>query len=150
MSAALHLAGPNNRDALLKLICASQDEIGSPQTPDELAQALDPLLQGAPHGCAYLIGPVRAPLGFVLLSFGWSVPLGGLTATIETLFVRPSIRKRGIATEALISLPKALAQAGLVALFANLRHDTPDAQRLFTRLGFSATEENQLQVNLLR
>lgn len=148
MSAALHLAGPANRDVLIRLIAAYLEETGKPQIPEEIANALDPLLEGAPHGCAYLLGPVRAPLGFVVLSFGWSVQLGGLQAVLDAVYVRPSIRGRGIATEAMIALPKALSGAGLTALHATPGPENEQARRILGRLGFH-TQDAQPMIKTL-
>ena len=74
-----------------------------------------PLLEGSPHGAVYLIGPARAPIGYAIVSFGWSVEFGGLDGFVDELYLRPAVRRRGIATEALLALGQRLGAAGMTA-----------------------------------
>ena len=78
MSAALKLARPEDLDRLMGLVTAFHTEAGIEQDIDQTRNALAPLLEGIPHGCIYLIGPGRAPLGYIVLTFGWSVEFGGM------------------------------------------------------------------------
>ncbi|SEP57214.1 GNAT family N-acetyltransferase [Thalassovita taeanensis] len=133
---ALHLAGPEDAARLLPMIAAFHENAAPAQSPEALSAALAPLLEGSPHGVAYLIGPQRAPIGYILLSFGWSLSLGGLTGHVEEVFIRPGVRGRGIGTEVLNALPKALADAGLTALHLTTPHHDTALQRFFQRLHF--------------
>ncbi len=136
MSAALHLAKPGDLDRVMALVTAFHAEEGLDGTDEARRAALQPLLDGIPHGCVYLIGPARAPLGYVVITFGWSVEFGGMDAFVDEIFIRPAVRGRGIATEVLIALPKALAQAGVRALHLEVDRENEIAQRLYARAGF--------------
>jgi ribosomal protein S18 acetylase RimI-like enzyme len=136
MSAALKLARPEDLDRLIGLVSAFHAEAGINQDTDHRREALAPLLEGIPHGCVYLIGPARAPLGYVILTFGWSVEFGGMDAFIDEIYIRPAVRGRGIATEVLLDLPKALAGAGLTALHLEVDRTNETAQKLYLRTGF--------------
>ena len=140
MSASLTLAAPEHLERLTGLVAAFHDEMGIRQTDGTRMAALEPLLAGIPHGCVYLIGPPRAAIGYVIVTFGWSVEFGGLDGFIDELYIRPGVRKRGIASETLMSLPRALAGAGLRALHLEVRTDDPGAQRLYARAGFALRE----------
>ena len=113
MSAALTLAKPEHLERLTALCAAFHAEEGITLTDEERHAGLSPLLEGLPYGVAYLIGPPRAPIGYIVICFGWSVEFGGLDAIIDELYIRPGVRGRGIATEALVALPNALSGAGL-------------------------------------
>ncbi|CAN0586488.1 unnamed protein product, partial [Ectocarpus sp. 12 AP-2014] len=52
----------------------------------------------------------------------------------------PPVRRRGIATEVLMSLAPALADAGICALHFRLNHDDETGRRIGTRAGFDARE----------
>jgi len=67
-------------------------------------------------GAAYLIGPPGAPIGYIIVTFGWSIGIGGMDGFKDKLYVRSDVRSRGIASEVLLSLPRALAGARLKAL----------------------------------
>ncbi len=140
MSAALTLGAPEHLDRLLALASSYHAEAGIVMTDDQRSKGLAPLLDGIPHGAAYLIGPPRAPIGYVVITFGWSVEFGGLDAIIDELYVRPGVRGRGIASEALIALPRALAGGGLRSVHLEINRDNPAALKLFKRAGFAARE----------
>lgn len=144
MSAALHLARPQDLERLLVLVAAFHAEEGITQSDEERAKALTPLLEGIPHGCIYLIGPSRAPLGYVIITFGWSVEFGGMDGFVDEIYIRPTVRGRGIASEVLIELPKALAAAGMTALHLEVDRTNETAQKLYLRSGFKPRERYML------
>lgn len=149
MSAALHLARPDDINRVLALVAAFHAEQGIESTDEARHAALMPLLEGIPHGCIYLIGPARAPLGYVVVTFGWSVEFGGMDGFVDEIYIRPAVRGRGIASEVLIELPKALAAAGLTALHLEVDRENEIAQRLYTRTGFRPRERYMLMSKIL-
>ena len=144
MSASLTLATPEHLDRLMSLVTAFHAEEGIEQDAAARQAALQPLLEGIPHGAAYLIGPPRAPIGYIVISFGWSVEFGGLDGFIDELFIRPGVRGRGIASEVLISLPSALSSAGLKALHLEVDRANATARRVYTRAGFAPRDDYHL------
>lgn len=149
MSAALTLATPEHLDKLLTLVAAFHEEVGIAQSDEARHAGLAPLLDGIPHGVVYLIGPARAPIGYIAITFGWSLEFGGMDGFVDELYVRPGVRKRGIASETLISLPRALAQAGIKALHLEVRNDNPVAQKLYARAGFAPRDQYHLMTRKL-
>jgi len=144
MSAALHLAKPEDLDRLTALVAAFHEEQGIVQSDTARRDGLSPLLNGIPHGAAYLIGPARAPIGYVIVTFGWSVEFGGMDAFIDEIYMRRAVRGRGIASEVLMSLPRALAKAGVKGLHLEVNREDDAAQRLYARSGFAARERYML------
>ena len=144
MSAALTLAKPEHLEKLVALVEAFHAEEGISSTDDTRRAGVLPLLEGIPHGCAYLIGPPKAPIGYIVICFGWSVEFGGMDAIIDELFIRPGVRGRGIASEALIALPRALSSFGLRAIHLEVDKDNPAARKLYGRAGFVAREKYML------
>ena len=144
MTAALRLARPDDLDRLMGLVSAFHAEAGIEQDADQRREALLPLLEGIPHGCVYLIGPGRAPLGYIILTFGWSVEFGGMDGFVDEIYIRPAVRGRGIASEVLLELPKALADAGLTALHLEVDRTNEAAQKLYLRTGFKPRDRYML------
>ena len=136
MSAALHLAAPEDAPKLLPMIEAFHGEEGVTGTPASRADAVSPLLAGSPHGAIWLIGPRAAPVGYIVISFGWSVASGGLIGFIDEFFIRDSIRGRGMGTEVLIALSKELGASGVTGLRLEVATDNDRASALYQRLGF--------------
>jgi ribosomal protein S18 acetylase RimI-like enzyme len=137
MSAQLTLAKPDHLETLLPMVAAFHAEAGIDSTEAGRHAAVVPILDGVPHGSAYLIGPARAPIGYIVLSFGWSVEFGGLDGIIDEIWIRRAVRGRGIASEVLRTLPKALAGAGLKALHLEVEPGNDAARRLYQRNGFA-------------
>lgn len=136
MSAAFTLAKPEHLDRLIGLVAAFHAEAGIEQTDEARRTGIAPLLDCIPHGVAYLIGPARAPIGYVIITFGWSVEFGGLDAIVDEIYVRPGVRGRGIASEALLALPNALSAGGVKAVHLEVDKDNQIAQKLYARAGF--------------
>lgn len=136
MSTALHLARPEDLDRLLPLVEAFHSEEGIVQEDDERVAALMPLLDGSPLGAIYLIGPTRAPVGYIIITFGWSVEFGGMDAFVDEFFIRPKVRGRGMGGDTLTALAGALGDAGVRAFHLEVDRDNEAAQRLYARSGF--------------
>ncbi|MFB9150482.1 GNAT family N-acetyltransferase [Roseovarius ramblicola] len=138
---ALTLARPGDLDRLLPMVAARAAEAGGAGDAAATRAALLPLLEGCPHGAVYLVGPARAPIGYVLLSFGWSLAAGGLTARIDEMHIRRAVRGRGIGSEVLGSLPRALGAAGLRAIEVETGRSDARARALFARRRFHPLED---------
>ena len=148
MTTAINLAGPTDDDRLLSLMARYHEERGLDYDDLHRAQVTAPLLEGSPLGAVWLIGPARAPLGYVLVSFGWSVPLGGMTGWVEEVFIRPSVRNRGIGTEVLHAVAVSLGHAGLKALQVRVDGDTRLAQ-FCERVGFDTATKAKIMTDTL-
>ena len=136
MSAALHLAEEGDIEKLLPLIAAFHRVENIEQSDDNRRDAILPLLQGSPHGAIWLIGPRRAPAGYIAISFGWSIEMGGMDGLIDEFFIRESIRGRGMGTEVLSALIPQLAKAGLKALHLEVSKNNEKAQKIYAKRGF--------------
>ena len=113
---SVHLASEEDADRVLPLVAAFHAERGLDSDEDRRLEAVGPLLAGSQLGAIWLIGPRRAPVGYIAVTFGWSISRGGLTGTIDELYVRPAVRRRGMGSEALDAICRAMREAGLVSL----------------------------------
>ena len=140
----LTLAKPDDIDRVARLVSDFHTEQDITLDDASRRAALAPLLEGSPHGAVYLIGPGRAPIGYVIVAFGWSVEFGGLDGFVDEVYIRPGVRGRGIGTEVLLSLPKALAGAGLKALHLEVDRDDSKTRALYEKLHFEPRERYML------
>lgn len=144
MSAALHLARTEDLDRVLDLAAAFHSEMGITSDDTLRRAAIEPLLEGLPYGAVYLIGPARAPVGYIVVTFSWSVEFGGMDGFVDELFIRPPVRGRGIATEVLFALPRTLAEAGIKALHLEVDRSDDTARSLYSRARFEPRERYML------
>lgn len=148
MSAALHLAAPEDAPKLLAMVEALHNELGLASSLEDRETALVPLLEGSPHGAVWLIGPRAAPVGYIAITFGWSLSKGGLEGHIDEVFVRETVRGRGVGTEVLSALIGELECGGLKALSVGLEDDQTRLGRICARLGFADTTKGQQMTRL--
>ncbi|MCT8160867.1 GNAT family N-acetyltransferase [Pseudoruegeria sp. SHC-113] len=149
MSAKLHLAKPEDLDRLAGLVARYHAFEGITQSEDKRRAALQPLLEGTPHGIAYLIGPRTAPVGYIVISFGYSVELGGIDGFVDEFFIREKLRGRGLGGEVLRTLLPALADHGVKALHLEVERGNERARGLYARLGFENRETYHLMTRIL-
>lgn len=136
MTQILHLASKGDLDRLEKMVADYHAFEGIESSEDHRRTALAPLLDGTPHGAIWMIGPKMAPVGYIAVSFGWSIELGGLDGIVDEFWIREAVRGRGMGGEALLALQKALKDAGVMALSLEVAHDNATAARLYQRAGF--------------
>ncbi|MGR3636500.1 MAG: GNAT family N-acetyltransferase [Shimia sp.] len=149
MTTALHLANEADFAKLEPLVEAFHAEMQIASDTDGRVAGLLPLLRGSPYGAAYLLGPRRAPVGYIVVTFGWSVEFGGMDAFIDEVYIRPTVRGRGMATEALIGLAKALESVDVCALHLEVDRSDETAQKLYLRAGFKSRERYMLMTRKL-
>ena len=139
----LHLAAPSDAGRLLPMVAAMQAEAGVEADETQREDAILPLLEGSPLGAVWLIGPQMAPVGFVIVTFGWSMDAGGMDGVVDRIWIREKVRGRGMGTEALAQLLPTLSEAGLKALHLEVGPDNERALRLYKRWGFRMREAHR-------
>ena len=117
------------------MVASYHTHAGIETDDDQRSTAIDPLLNGSPLGAIWLIGPKMAPVGYVVVSFGWSIEMGGMDAFIDELWVREKVRGRGMGNDALAALIPALEEAGVKALHLEVANGNA-AERIYKRAGF--------------
>lgn len=136
MSGIIHLAKPEDMDRLTSMVERFHAEAGIETSDAAREAAIRPLLEGTPLGAVWFIGPRMAPVGYVAVSFGWSIELGGMDGFIDEFWIRDKVRGRGMGAEALTALQAALAEAGVKAL--HLEAAGERAAKLYAQAGFAA------------
>jgi GNAT superfamily N-acetyltransferase len=143
MSATLRIAQPADADRVMRMVLACHEEIGLSPDPADREIAVAALLEGETPGALYLIGPPSSPVGYLAVSFGHAISVGGTEAHVDELFVRPNVRRRGMAAEALRALSKMLSQHGVKALHVRVPGPGP-VPGFLPRLRFAPTEGTRL------
>ncbi|MDX5401864.1 MAG: GNAT family N-acetyltransferase [Rhodobacterales bacterium] len=145
----LHLATTEDLDRVVPLVAAFHAEMGYDTDDAHHHAAVLPLLEGSPHGAIWLVGPRRAPVGYVVISFGWSVEFGGLDGVVDEIFVRPPVRGRGMGFEALNGIAKALGANGVRALHLEVARDDARTQRFYARARFHPRDHTMFMSRVL-
>lgn len=140
MPQLLHLATPADLDRLLPMVAAFHAEAGFDTDDAHREAAILPLLEGSPLGAIWLIGPKMSPVGYVAVSFGWSIEFGGTDGFVDEIWIRETVRGRGMGTEVMRLLTANLSDAGVTALHLEVDAENPRAARVYRRSGFKARD----------
>lgn len=146
---SLRLATTDDLDRLMTLVAGFHAQSGIELDEDRRRGALAPLLEGSPHGAIWMIGPRVAPVGYIAVSFGWSIEFGGLDAFLDEIYVREKVRGRGMGSEALAALLRALSEQGIAAMHLEVDTANDAAQRLYRRVGFAPRDRYHLMTRML-
>ncbi len=149
MSAGINLAGPAQAASCLTLVANYHAEVGAPYDDAHRKAVVEPLLDGSPLGAIWLMGPLRAPLGYVIVTFDWSLAAGGMTGWVREIYIRPNVRKRGIGTETLHAVAVALRAAGVKALHVDLQTADNPQTSFWQRAGFKTQSTAHILMDVL-
>lgn len=149
MSARLHLATVDDMPKLLPLVAAFHADHKILRTDDERANSLTPLLEGSPHGAVYVIGPRKSPVGYLVISFGYSLEMAGIDGFLDEFYIRPAVRGRGMGSEALVTLLNGLSQTSVKAIHLEVLRSENSAKGLYRRLGFEMRDDYCLMTRTL-
>jgi ribosomal protein S18 acetylase RimI-like enzyme len=145
----LTAAGPEHLSRLLPMVEACHATVGISSSDSRRRAALEPLLRGTPLGALWLIGPKMAPVGYVAVGLGWSIELGGPDAFVDELFIRESVRGRGMGAQALDALAVELGKRNVVAVHLEVSLDDSRAVSFYARRGFARRDGYSLMTRRL-
>jgi len=98
--------------------------------------ALEELMANESFGCAWVIRSDGTVVGYVILTFGYSLEFRGRDAFVDELFVSGSYRGRGIGTQALEFVERAARELGIKALHLEVAHSNIRAQEVYRKFGY--------------
>ena len=129
-------AGPGDLEALLVLgaeYCAAD---GHDFDVDTVAAGFTGLLDDDAHGIVLVAdaGPPHHVDGYAVVTWGWSVEIGGLDVVLDELYVRT--RGRGVGTALIDAIERACRERGVKRIFLETERPNERARRLYARHGY--------------
>ena len=109
------------------------DAVNAPVPEENYRATFDEMMRSDAYVKGYIFECEESPCGFVLLSKTFSQEAGGVSVTIEEIYIDPEYRSRGMATEFFEWLK---AQPGIMRLRIEVEDDNEGAKRLYERMGF--------------
>jgi ribosomal protein S18 acetylase RimI-like enzyme len=148
MDPHLRAATPGDCPLLVALMSEFYAESGYPLNWRRAEAAFSELLADQGLGQVWLIQAAPGPVGYVVLTLGYSMEYGGRDAFVDDLFIRPSFRRRGLGKLALAKVRAACEEQGVRALHLEVGRDNAAAQSLYHRVGFVDTDRQLLTLKL--
>ena len=123
-------------DQLLDLIHNFYQHFDYPYTESEKRLTLEELFERPTGGRIYLIEKDEKIVGYVFLSFYFSLEFGGSTAFIDELFVLPRDRGQGTGSRVIHLVEQKCLELNLKAIHLESERTNERAIGLYLKLGF--------------
>jgi ribosomal protein S18 acetylase RimI-like enzyme len=129
-------AAASDVPSLLGLMHAFYTEHGYPFSEPGARAAVMHVLDDDRVGRIWVAAGDAGPLGYVVLTFGYSLEHHGVVAFVDELFVAADARGRGLGTSGLALAEAECRALGVRTLQLEVERDNVAAQELYRRSGF--------------
>ena len=136
MDATFRLAGEPDLETLIGFMRQFYAIDAYPFDEQAARRALREFLAEPLFGRAWVIEVGAVPVGYLVLTLGYSLEFHGRDAFIDELFVEPSYRHQGIGKQAMLFAETACCELGVHALHLEVKRHNAAAQRLYRQSGF--------------
>ena len=123
-------------EQILVLIHDFYQHFDYPYIESEKRLTLEDLFERPTAGRIYLIQKEQKIVGYVFLSFYFSIEFGGRTAFIDELFVLPGDRGQGIGSKVINLIEQKCLELNLKAIHLESERTNEGATALYLKLGF--------------
>jgi ribosomal protein S18 acetylase RimI-like enzyme len=137
MDASCRPAASGDLEKLLSFSEALYREDGTLRFEEERARAgFRQLLEDDSLGRVWMIDAGGRPVGYVVLTWGFSIEHWGRVGLVDELFVLPDHRDRGLGTAALELVERSCRERGVRAIQLEVSRSNVRGQELYRRRGF--------------
>lgn len=129
---------------LVALMTDFYAEAATPLDATRAAEAFTALLADDRLGKVWLIQRESEDVGYVVITFSYSMEFGGRNAFVDDLFIRARFRGQGLGTAALKEVCAWCVAQSVRALHLETGRDNAVAHALYRRAGFKVTDRQLL------
>jgi GNAT superfamily N-acetyltransferase len=115
---------------------------------EHATRAFEALFADPQRGRTWIIAADSEDVGYVVLTFVYSMEYGGLTALVEDLYVRPESRNAGLGTAALAEVRLFCVGLGVRAMSVQVGRENGIAQSVYRRTGFATVDRRLMTLEL--
>lgn len=123
------------------------DAVNAPVPFENYVGTFDEMMRSDVYLRGYLFEDGGEPCGFALLSKTYSQEAGGISVTIEEIYIDPAHRSKGLATEFFDFLK---SKREIMRLRLEVEDDNEGAKRLYERMGFELLPYLQMVIDRQR
>jgi ribosomal protein S18 acetylase RimI-like enzyme len=106
------------------------------------------LLADSSFGRIWICELANEPVGYIVLTLGFSMEYGGRDAFVDDLFIRPEFRGKGWGRQLLDTLVQECIRIGVRALHLEVGRDNHRVRSLYRSRGFRDNERQLLTLKL--
>jgi GNAT superfamily N-acetyltransferase len=138
------LAAESDADMLLEFMRAYYAFDGHGFDREKAREALTTLLKDANLGRVWLILEGEAPVGYIVLCFGYSLEWLGRDAFVDEFYLREEYRGRGWGRKTMAFVEEEAGKAGIRTLHLEVVRKNAAALEVYRRVGFREHESTFL------
>ncbi len=112
--------------------------------------ALDGILSDASLGRVWIITEQETPIGYVVLTLGYSLEYRGRDASIDEVYVEAGHRGKGIGSKAIKFVEEACRELGVNALHLEVERENAAGQGLYRKHGFECHDRDLMTKRISR
>jgi GNAT superfamily N-acetyltransferase len=131
-----YFAGESDVDTILDFMRLLYAQDGLAFDESKARETLAGILRDRSLGRVWMIHEGGQPIGYMILTLGYSLEYRGRDAFVDELFVQESHRRRGIGRKAVQVLEQACRELDVRALHLEVERPNVAAQALYRKLGF--------------
>lgn len=133
MEPIFKLASGSNQAILIKLITELYNHEG---LAFPTGSALELILTNDLHGYVYLIYVDEEIIGYLVITFGFSLEYGGRDAFVDEIYIQAKYRRQGIGSKTLLFAEEICRSHGIQALHLEVERENINAQIVYQKAGF--------------
>ena len=135
MTVVVRRAEPSDLEVLVELAaeyCAADDHVFLEST---VRSGFEPMLGNDTYGAVWMIDEID---GYAVVTWSWSIEIGGFEVVFDELYVRTKGHGRGSA--AIRTVVEDCRRRGARRIFLETERPNESARRLYARHGFTADD----------
>ncbi|MBW4622219.1 MAG: GNAT family N-acetyltransferase [Cyanosarcina radialis HA8281-LM2] len=136
MEPVFQLASASNIETLIELMRELYAHDRSPFEEQRARSALPLILGNDSYGQIYLMWVNAEIVGYLVVTFGFSLEYGGRDAFVDELYIQKKYRRQGIGKQALLFAEEICRDRGIQALHLEVERQNTNAQAVYRKAGF--------------
>ncbi|NJK51753.1 MAG: GNAT family N-acetyltransferase [Leptolyngbyaceae cyanobacterium SU_3_3] len=137
MEPVFKLASISNIEKLIKLMSELYAYDHLPFDEQTACSALQLILGNDSYGCIHLIYINEEIIGYLIVTFGFSLEYGGRDAFVDEIYVQEKYRRQGIGKKSLQFAEEICRGRGVQALHLEVERENTNAQAVYRKAGFA-------------
>lgn len=142
MDIELRTAGADDRDLLLAFIRELYACEHIPFDEARAVRSLGDLLADPSRGQIWVIERAGRPVGYAVMTLGYSLEFGGRFGLLDELFILEEHRGSGVGRQALARIAQSCRELGFEALRLEVDRTNRVARELYRKVGFAAHDRD--------
>ena len=144
----MRVANTEDISLLVTLMAEFYAESATPLETARAAEAFAALLGDDRLGKVWLVQAGNDDVGYVVITFSYSMEFAGRNAFVDDLFIQEPFRGAGLGTAALKEVRAYCVEQGVRAVHLETGRDNAAAHALYRRVGFKVTDRQLLTLEL--